>query len=373
MEIIWEMRLISINVLKEGMVVGRTIWNEAGHPLLHKDVIVTSRIVDRLRDLNIQYLYVDDNISSGIEVEETVAPAKRIEAVKNMTKAFAEVKQAKTSQASYILDQQSKVLGLIVDDILTAVMNSDEVLMVLTDVYLYDDYIYQHSFQVTMYTVAIAKELGYSYEDVRLIGIGALLHDIGKLLIPSEILQKPGKLTDEEYEEMKQHARFGFDILRNLHSVSLLVAHCAFQHHERIDGSGYPRGLVDFEIHPFAKVIAVADVFDALTSNRVYRKKMLPMDAIDIIKAGRGKQFDSRVVDALLRSVVHYVNGSIVYLSDGRRGIVSKQNLVDVTRPWVRIFEESDHLLDATYEICLSDYPLVNVEKIETDYVVPVE
>ncbi|MCH7323016.1 HD-GYP domain-containing protein [Solibacillus sp. MA9] len=367
------MRLISINVLKEGMVVGRTIWNEAGHPLLHKDVIVTNRIVERLRELKIQYLYIDDMISTGIEIEETVSPSKRIEAVKNMTKAFTDVKRAKASQASYVLDQQSKVLGLIVDDILNSIMNSSEVLMVLTDAYLYDEYIYQHSFQVTMYSLAIAKELGYSYEDVRLIGIGALLHDIGKLLIPSEILMKPGKLTDEEYEEMKQHARFGFDILRNLHSVSLLVAHCAFQHHERIDGSGYPRGIVDFEIHPFAKVIAVADVFDALTSNRVYRKKMLPIDAIAIIMEGRAKLFDARVVDAFLRSVVHYANGSIVLLSDGRRGIISKQNIVDVTRPWVRIFEEDDKLLDATYEICLSDHPLLNIEKIEVDYVVPAE
>lgn len=367
------MRLISINVLKEGMVVGRTIWNEAGHPLLHKDVIVTSRIVERLRDLNIQYLYIEDAISAGIEVEETISPAKRIEAVKNMTKAFTQVKQAKATQTSYVLDQQSKVIGFIIDDILSSIMNSEEVLMVLTDAYLYDEYIYQHSFNVAMYSIAIAKEMGYSYDDIRLIGIGALLHDVGKLTIPSEILLKPGKLTTEEFEEMKLHARNGFDILRNLHSVSLLVAHCAFQHHERIDGSGYPRGLVEFEIHPFAKIIAVADVFDALTSNRIYRKKMLPSEAIEIIVEGRAKQFDARVVDAFVRSVVHYANGTIVLLNDGRRGIVSKQNLVDVTRPWIRIFEANNVMLDATYEICLSDSPLVHVEKVEADYVVLTE
>lgn len=363
------MRLISINVLKEGMVVGRTIWNEAGHPLLHKDVIVTNRIVERLRDLNIQYLYIEDAISAGIEVEETISPAKRIEAVKNMTKAFTQVKHAKAKQASYVLDQHSKVISLIIDDILSSIMNSEEVLMVLTDAYLYDEYIYQHSFNVAMYSIAIAKEMGYSYDDIRLIGIGALLHDVGKLTIPSEILLKPGKLTTEEFEEMKLHARNGFDILRNLHSVSLLIAHCAFQHHERIDGSGYPRGLVEFEIHPFAKIIAVADVFDALTSNRVYRKKVLPSEAIEIIVDGRARLFDARVVDAFVRSVVHYANGTIVFLSDGRRGIVSKQNFVDVSRPWVRIFKENNMMLDATYEICLSDTPLVHIEKVETNYV----
>ena len=126
---------------------------------------------------------------------------------------------------------------------------------------------------------------------------------------------------------MKQHSRFGFDLLRNLHSMSLLVAHCAFQHHERIDGSGYPRGLVDVEIHPFAKIIGVADVFDAVTSNRVYREKMLPSEGIAIIEAGSGKMFDTSVVEALKRSIVHYPNGTIVLLNNERRGVVSKQNI----------------------------------------------
>lgn len=367
------MRLISINVLREGMVVGRTIWNEAGHPLLHKDVTVTSRIVERLRQLNIQYLYIDDSLSAGIEIEETVEPKKRIEAVKNMTKAFGNVKQAKPNQATFVLDQQSKVIGLIVDDIMKSIINSKDVLMVLSDAYLYDEYIYQHSFQVTMYSIAIAKEMGYSSEDIRLIGIGALLHDVGKLLIPIEILLKPGSLTDDEYEEIKRHAQYGFDLLRSLHSLSLLVAHCAFQHHERIDGSGYPRGIKDNEIHPFAKVIAVADVFDALTSNRVYRKKMLPTEAIAIIAKDDGTKFDTRVVEAFKRSIVHYANGTIVLLTDGRRGIVSKQNLIDVTRPWIRIFEKENKLLGATYEICLSDYPEVYIKNIETEFAVYVE
>jgi putative nucleotidyltransferase with HDIG domain len=364
------MRLISIDVLKEGMVVGRTIWNEAGHPLLHKDVIVTNRIVERLRELNIQYLYIEDKASKGIVVEEMVTPTKRIQAVKNITESFEEVKKAKSSQASYVLDQQSKVIGLIVEDLMNTIIDSDELLMILTDAYLYDEYIYQHSFQVAMYAITIAKEMGYCYEDIRLIGIGAILHDVGRLFIPSEILLKPAKITDEEYEVIKQHARFGFDLLRNLHSVSLLVAHCAFQHHERIDGSGYPRGLVDFEIHPFAKIIAVADVFDALTSTRVYRKNMLPKEAIAIIEEHRGIKFDARVVDAFKRSVVHYANGTNVLLNDGRRGIISKQNLIDACRPWVRVFEESNVLLEATYEICLTDDPMLEIQKIEPDYVV---
>lgn len=367
------MRLISINILKEGMIVGRTIWNEAGHPLLQKGVRVSNHIINRLRQLNIQYIYIDDKIAEGIEIEETVSHPVRNRAVHKITESFSAVKSAKPNQASYVIDQQSKVIGNIIDDLLNSILDSEEILTVLTDAYLYDEYLYQHSFQVTLYSIAIAKEMGYSYEDLRLIGIGAMLHDVGKLLIPTEILLKPGKLTEEEFTLMKQHTRFGFDLLRNLHTVSLLVAHCAYQHHERLDGSGYPRGLVDVDIHPFAKIIGVADVFDAVTSNRVYRKKLLPSQGIEIIEEGNGTLYSTKVVEALKRCIVHYPNGTVLLFSDGRRGVVSKQNKAKPDRPLVRIFEVDNTLLDATYEINLEDYPTLHIEKVETEYVTNVE
>lgn len=367
------MRLLSINVLQEGMVVGRSIWNEAGHPLLQKGVVISNGMIRRLHQLNIQYIYIDDKLSEGIEIPELVTPAKRNQAVKTITDSFKSIKNVDAKRASYILDEQSKELTNIVEDLLNSILNSDEMLTVLTDVFLYDEYLFQHSFQVALYSITIAKEMGYSYDDLRLIGIGAMLHDVGKLLVSNDILLKPGRLTNEEYEEMKQHARYGFDILRNLHSISLIVAHCAFQHHERLDGSGYPRGLVDFEIHPFAKIIGVADVFDAVTSDRVYRGKMLPSEAIEILEAGSGTIYSEAVVDALKRGVVQYPNGMMVKLVDGRRGVVSKQNPTKATRPFIRIIEEDDEIVPVTYEINLAEEVLVEIEKIEMDYVVSSE
>ena len=367
------MRLLSTDVLKSGMVVGRTIWNEAGHPLLQKGIVVTEGILFRLKQLNIKYIYIEDKISYGIEIEETVKPAVRNKIIGEITETFHSVRKAKSGQPSFVLEQQSKAIGNIVEDLLDAVMNSEEMLTVLTDAYLYDEYLYHHSFQVTLYSLAIAKEMGCSYEDLRLIGIGALLHDVGKLLIPPDILLKPGRLKDEEYDIMKQHTRYGFELLRNLHSISLLVAHCAFQHHERLDGSGYPRGLMDAEIHPFAKIIGVADVFDAVTSKRVYRDKLLPAQGMALIEAGSGTIFSPGVVDALRRSVVHYPNGTILLLSDGRRGIVSRQNTEHPARPRVRIFEEDDKLLPATYEMNLADVPGILISKVELEYMTSVE
>jgi len=367
------MRLISINALTTGMVIGRTIWNEAGHPLLQKNVVVSEGIIHRLKQLGIQYLYIEDEISNGIEIEGTVSPTKRMKAVKQITESFKKVKGLNSHSASIILEQQSKVIGNLVEDLLNSVKNDEDLLTILTDTFIYDEYIYQHSFQVTLYSLAIAKELGYSYNDLKIIGMGALLHDVGKMAIPTDILLKPGKLTDDEYEIMKTHARSGFDILRNLHTVSLLVAHCAFQHHERLDGSGYPRGLVDHEIHPYAKIIAVADVFDAVTSNRVYRKKMLPHQGVNIIDSGSGTLFDSRVVEALKRSIAHYPNGSIVLLSDGRRGVVARQNSDYPAYPYVRIFEEKNELVKSTYLINLAEEMSISIEDVEIDYYVKIE
>lgn len=363
------MRLISIKVLKAGMVMGRTIWNDGGHPLIQKDVVVTDSIIRRLKELNVQYVYIKDELSKDIEIEDIITPNERKVAISHLKESFTQMKGLKQKDAVYVLDKKSKVITNIIDDLLRTVLTSTEMLTVLTDAYIYDEYLYQHSLQVAIYSLTIAKELGYPEEELRVIGIGGLLHDVGKLVIPQEILKKPGKLTTEEFNLVKQHTRYGFDILRNLHSISLLVAHCAFQHHERLDGSGYPRGLKSNEIHPYAKIIAVADVFDAMTSDRVYKEKMLPHQSIDIICRARGTLFDADVVDAFKRSVVHYPNGSVVLLSDGRRGVVARQNIENSTKPYIRIFEENNQLIKPTYYINLLEYPNLSIVKIDTDYI----
>ena len=364
------MRLISINILKEGMVIGRTIWNEAGHPLLQEGVVVSERMIKRLNELNVRYLYIDDQISNGIKVTETVPLDIRSKTVSKISDSFKSLKGLKSNEMTYVLDKQSKELNSVVEQLLNAVLQNKEILTVLTDAYLYDEYLYNHSYQVTLYSLSIAKELGYSEKELRIIGMGAILHDVGKMQVSHAITTKPGRLTDEEFEEMKLHTRYGFDILRSLHSVSLIVAHCAFQHHERIDGSGYPRGLMDYEIHPYAKIIGVADVFDAVTSNRVYRAKMQPAQGIAILEAGAGTIYDARVVEALKRTVVHYPNGTVVKLSDGRRGVVAKQNIKNPLDPSIRIFEVEGQIISPTYEIKLSQQKNVKINLIETDYTV---
>lgn len=362
------MRLISLKSVKEGMVISKTIWNEAGHPLLHAGVVINNTIIERLQQLSINYIYIDDRISGGIQVEESVNPIVRLKIVKEITQTFTAVSKEKGLKATYVIEQQSRALFDIIESLLSTIKENTDLLTILSDAYIYDEYLYHHSFQVTLYALSIAKELGYPYEELRLIGLGALLHDIGKLLVPDEILKKPSALTEEEFKEMKNHTRYGFDLLRNLYSVSLLVAHCAFQHHERLDGSGYPRGLVSAEIHPYAKIIAVADVFDAITTERVYSEKRIPAEALNILAKDAGVLFDEAVVKALKDSIVHYPNGTVVILTDGRRGIISRQNALLPAFPHVRIFEENAVLLSATYEIDLASIDNVYIDKVDRHF-----
>ncbi len=361
------MRLISTKVLQEEMVIAKTIWNEAGMPLLQEGVHVTNRIIQRLQQLNVQYVYIDDEISKNIEVVEAIPPKIRNAAVNKIENSFKTLKRLKGTDITYCLEKSSKDFKAIINSLMDSIFDNEELLTVLSDAFIYDEYIYQHSLQVTIYTISIAHEMKYNAEEVRQIGIGAMLHDIGKMLIPQETLQKPGRLTNEEYDTMKMHTQYGFDMLRNLHTISLLSAHCAFQHHERLDGSGYPRGLVDFEIHPYAKIIAVADVFDAVTSNRVYRNKMLPSEGLAIINEGSGTLYDQMVVEAFNRVIAAYPNGTVLLLSNGSRGIVSKQNASNTMRPKLRIFEEHGKLVKATYELDLASSEL-DILNVEPDY-----
>jgi len=236
----------------------------------------------------------------------------------------------------------------------------------LTSVYVHDNYTFSHSTNVTIYTLAMAMKMGYNDKQLNEIGMGSMLHDIGKVVIPKEILNKPGKLTDEEFALVKEHPTFGFELLRKEHSISLLSAHCAFQHHEKLDGTGYPRGLKGNEIHEYGKVMAIADVFDALTSNRSYRSAMLPHTAMEIIFAGANTHFDANLIRVFQQSVATYPEGVTVKLNTGEEGVVIKYEFSAPARPLVRIIKDPNgKRIEKPYDLDLAKH--LNIMITECD------
>jgi HD-GYP domain-containing protein (c-di-GMP phosphodiesterase class II) len=357
------MRLLTTKSLSPGAVLGKTIYNERGTILVSEGATLTETIIKRLLSLNIQYVYIKDERTKGIVPVSSISDAVRVEAVQTIESTFAQIHINDKVQNAIVVEKAAIKFTQLIRSIMDQLKSSEDLLTLLADVYVYDNYIFSHSLNVALYSLALGMELKLNEKQLETLGMGAILHDVGKMVIPFEILGKAGKLTEEEYEVVKKHPEHGFKLLKDIHTVSLHVAHCAYQHHERLDGSGYPRGLVGNEIHDLGKIIAVADVFDAVTSNRVYRSAMLPHEGLEILYAGAGKQFEISIVEAFRKAVAIYPNGLSVVLNDGRKGVVSSQNVGIGDRPVIRIIEEVNQPLQEPYEVDLKSQPQLMIVK----------
>lgn len=214
----------------------------------------------------------------------------------------------------------------------------EQLLIYLTDIRKHSDYLYGHCVDVGVFAIVIGTAMGLSKEDIYILGIGGLLHDYGKTTISDAILEKCGPLTPDEFELVKTHPSAGYNILRTETKVDSRIALMALQHHERPDGKGYPWGIKGEEIHLLARVVAVADVYDALTTDRVYRPAVAVFQAIRTISSCSGTQFDPRVVEAFKRVTVPFYIGSGVQLNNGVSGAVLRINSSNPSRPvvWTR-------------------------------------
>ncbi|UII55429.1 HD-GYP domain-containing protein [Cytobacillus spongiae] len=336
------MRLVATGSVQQGEILAKAIYNEKGQVLVNEGVILKDTVLTRLISLGISYIYIQDGQTEDISYQHPISEKLRQEAIQTIETTFQQVQSAKALSHSFVIEKAAKRLTELIKAILSEIRGNEDLLTLLSDVYTYDNYIFTHSLNVTMYTLAIGMELNLKPKDLERLGLGAVLHDVGKMKIPEEILLKPGRLTEEEFTVVKTHAEEGFEILRKVQTLPLIIAHCAYQHHERLNGTGYPRGLKCNEIHEYGKIIAVADVFDAVTSNRVYRQAMLPHEGLEILYSGVGTLFEPKVVEAFRRAVAIYPIGITVKLSDGKKGVVSRQNIGLSDRPVVRIIEIGD-------------------------------
>ncbi|SFP50693.1 HD-GYP domain-containing protein [Salibacterium halotolerans] len=361
------MRVKRVQSLNPGEKLGKALVDDEGKILLHRGVELTHGLIKRLMEKSFTYVYVEDPLTSDIEVKQPLRDETRLQAVQTMKEEFHWIGKEENLAGSFRGRNLSRTFSNIVDMVLTDVKSHDEAIGLLSDVLLYDSYVFTHSLQVTVYTLRLAVELGFSDKALRDIGLGAILHDVGKMNVPENVLNKPGKLTDEEFDMIKQHTLDGYYLLKDLPNVPILAAHCALQHHERIDGSGYPHGRFGKDIHDYAKVMAVADVFDAVTSHRVYRKAMLPHEGLEILYQGAGTLFDHDIVAAFQKVIALFPNGVCVNVSNGSKAVVVKQNRNLPWRPVIRIVEQDGTPLSEPYDIDLSVRMDITITNNEDD------
>ncbi|EKN67528.1 HD-GYP domain-containing protein [Schinkia azotoformans MEV2011] len=359
------MRLLSTKSLQRNMTLAKPIYNGKGQVLVGEGVPLTPRIIDRLIELGITYVYISDPFTNDIELKSPISEKTKKEAFQTIEQTFEVVKSGKSLSNVFLFEQLGKKFSFVVQDILNQIKNHTDVISLLSEVSAYDHYIFTHSLNVTIYSLALGVELKLPERKLEELGMGAMLHDVGKMLVPYDILTKPGKLTNEEFYVIQKHAEDGFNILRNIPNLPLVAAHCAYQHHERMDGSGYPRSLVGEDIHYYSRILAITDVYDAVTSNRVYRQALLPHEGLEILYAGAGTKFDLTMIEAFRRSIAAYPTGLSVHLNDGRKGIVIRQNTGTSERPVIRIIEDHGARVQTPYELDLLKE--LSVVIVETD------
>jgi putative nucleotidyltransferase with HDIG domain len=327
---------ISIDDCMIGMFV-EDVFNKHGVLLLSADNLITCNDqINSLRHQGVTSLYI--NVGKGMDVpkkidEDSGAPnilQREVEYYKELEKART-IHRETIATAKEVLDairggrtfSVSKVEESS-QNIVESILRNRDALISLCQIKGYDEYTYTHSVNVSVLTTAVAHSLGYNRDRLLETGVGGLLHDVGKMRVPESILNKPGKYADWEFNVMKKHPEYGMDILKDKRSVSDFSKALVIQHHERFNGKGYPFHLKGDEIHEIGLIGAVADVYDALTSNRVYRAAWTPQKALAVIFQGCDVEYSREIVERFTKQMGIYPVGSFVRLFSGEMGVVTR-------------------------------------------------
>ena len=351
------MQRVSVGFLEAGMVAARNVHSAEGRLLVTKDTVLSEAMVANIQKTSLGSIYVRNPLFQDIEAEEVVTEDNRRKAVMALKSAVTAYQKTK------VLDIQplKKVLRELVVEI---IRNRDSMIHQL-DMRTYQDYIYAHSVNTCVLSVLIAVNLDYPEGKLTDLALGTMLHDVGMMMLPDALLMKMGNLTPEESKQVQQHPEDGFNILRTVREIPITVAHIAYQHHERVDGKGYPRNLTADKILEVAKVAAVADTFDALVSDRPYRKGMVPHEAYEVMMALADSYVDRDILHLFLTHVAIYPVGSVVQLDNGQHGVVTKVLPRLQTRPQVRLLtDQQGNLLSEQTEIDLTQHLTLMISRV---------
>jgi HD-GYP domain-containing protein (c-di-GMP phosphodiesterase class II) len=311
------MRYLPIERIKENTVLAMPIYNDNGSILLNANTVLKRIYLKRLEELGYTGLYIYDEISAGVNIETLISEHLRGKAMHALKKGDVDTCRA--------------VAHSLVDQLLSKSDISVDMLSLAS----FDTYTYAHSLNVAVLAVIVGIHAGLNYDQITQLSEAAMLHDIGKECISVDILNKKGKLTDEEMRIVRSHAEEGYNLIKDDFRIPDTVKCAILSHHENEDGSGYPRQLKSKQIHYFAKIIHVCDVYDALVSNRVYRKAMNPADAMEYLMSNCWVMFDVDYVRDIMDCVSPYPTGVTVQLSDGSNALVVEQNSESHVRPKV--------------------------------------
>ncbi|WP_234123098.1 HD-GYP domain-containing protein [Clostridium hydrogenum] len=322
------MKMVFVRDLKTEVIIGKSIYNNAGKLLIKSGTKTSKENIAFLKKNMVFIVYVEDEKLEDVKIDDELDEIKS-NTLEKMPEIFNNLCSGDRESAREALENMNNLVDYI--------SSEGDVNINLYELKTYDQYTYIHCIDTGIMACFLGKRMGYNKEKLKKLAISALLHDVGKTKIPNELINKAGKLTDEEFKILRFHPGYGKEILDQLGGLEEDVVNGVYQHHEKYDGTGYPAGLKKDDISEFARIISVCDVFTAVSANRAYRKRFDPNEAYELILSGSGTMFDPSIVERFRRTFFVYPLGACVKLSNGIEGYVVKQNENFPDRPIVRV------------------------------------
>jgi HD-GYP domain-containing protein (c-di-GMP phosphodiesterase class II) len=317
------MKYVHVDLVEQGQYLGRTIFSSNGAVLLSEGVQLTVFMINTLNRIGVTMLYIKDPNFEDIEILDVISEETKRMVMKQMSETFDSIRSGK--------EFSTRSFSISINQFLEEIMKNQDVLIQLSDIRTKDNEMYVHALNVCMISVLIGINMGLTQSQLKELAIGALLHDIGKLEIT----------CDDQSEDLKRHHTWrGFEVIKNKREFSLLIAHVAFQHHEAIDGEGIPRKLTGDQIHLYAKIVAVANMYDNLLFDFSQSKRMLPHEACEYLMTLAETKLDREVLIQFLKTVSIYPTGVSVRLSNKETGVVVGQHRGLPGRPIVRVIKQ---------------------------------
>lgn len=327
------MRAIPIQFVKEGTLLGENLYTARGQILLKTGTRLTNKLIDKIKSHKIFTVYIQDQ-HSDVEVNRLIEQSFRVKGVLLIKEIFDAANENKSIMGLH--DDLSRYT----DDVLYEIKSFQNNKIEYVDIKNIDNYLYSSALNVALISALMAWTLNYTDEMVKHIFLGAIYHDIGIALLPGAVIYKEDPLTLEEKMMILNHPITGHNYIKDKAFLSAYVKTIAMTHHECIDGSGYPKRIKGDDIHKTAQIVGLADIYDAMTSDRPYKRATSPKEAVEYILSTSGTKYDRRLVGAFMNRVSPYPVGTIVILSNGLPAVVDENNDVFPLRPKIRIIHK---------------------------------
>ncbi len=357
------MKILNIipDLLTPGMILYEDVFNSNGGIILLRDTVLNERYIQKIKlnsidKIKVKIKEIDNPSLDAVSEITSIYDSIRIEEFRdNYTEKVDEVTQIikEIGKGGFVdLRKVNEISKHIIHDFNTL----SDVINYLHLVCPLDDYTYAHSLNVSLISIIIARWLNFTNSQIDEIATAGLLHDIGKTKVSQELLSKPGKLTPQEFEVVKRHTILGYSIVEKVSDISAQAKLSVLMHHEKIDGTGYPLGVADKDIPEYAKIIAVADIYDAMTSNRSYRDKMCPFEVIRNFEMQTFGKLDTKVLTVFLKNIANSYLGDFVELNNGE---LAEIVFINPNRVWQPIVKSGSEYIDLSKSNCK-----VNIKQI---------